>query len=135
MASEANLIFKEEVFKTMGAAMDVHRILGPGFLEPVYQEALAVELIRQEVPFKAQSPLKIRYRDGFLEKRYIADFIVFDQIIVEIKALPKLGVTETAQLLNYLRVTELTLGLLINFGADGKLEWKRLANTHPSRPL
>lgn len=91
MASKANLIFKEEVFKTMGAAMDVHRILGPGFLEPVYQEALVVELIRQEVPFKAQCPLKIRYRDGFLEKRYLS--------------------------------------------AAGKLEWKRLANTHPSRPL
>lgn len=136
-APEADLLFKEEVFHIVGAAMDAHRILGAGFLEPVYQEALSLELKRRDIPFAAQVPLRIQYRDGFLEKRYVADFVVHEQIIVEIKALPKLGPAETAQLLNYLRATRLALGLLINFGAQGKLEWKRLASTltAPSRPL
>jgi GxxExxY protein len=100
-----DLILGEEAYKVIGAAMDTHRILGPGFLEAVYQEALAIELQRHGVPFQGQVPLKIQYRDRFLEKRYIADFVVFDQIIVEIKCLAKLGSAETAQLLNYLRAT------------------------------
>ncbi|HXC18159.1 MAG TPA: GxxExxY protein [Holophagaceae bacterium] len=137
MLTRDDLLFTEEVYQVVGAAMDVHRILGPGFLEAVYQEALAIELERHGIPFVAQVPLKIAYRDGFLEKRYIADFIVHGQIIVEIKSLPRLGTTETAQILNYLRATSQPLGLLINFGAAGKLEWKRLANTSggPSRSL
>jgi GxxExxY protein len=132
-----DLLFTEEVYQIVGAAMDVHRLLGPGFLEAVYQEALAIEFGLHGIPFTAQPSLKIAYRDGFLEKKYIADFITHGQIIIEIKSLPRLGSAETAQLLNYLRATNRPLGLLINFGAAGKLEWKRLANTNqgPSRPL
>lgn len=132
-----DLVLKGEVYQVIGAAMDTHRILGPGFLEAVYQEALTIEFLRHGVPFQAQAPLRIQYREGFLEKRYFADFLAFDQIIVEIKCLPRLGPAEIAQLLNYLRATSQPLGLLINFGSTGKLEWKRLANTtaSSSRPL
>lgn len=132
-----DLILKDEAFKIIGAAMEAHRILGPGFLEAVYQEALAIEFARYDIPFQAQAPLRIAYRETILGKRYFADFLAFDQILVEIKCLPRLGPPETAQLINYLRATNLPLGLLINFGAQGKLEWKRLANSLaiPSRPL
>ena len=136
-AKADGILFAEEAFQIIGAAMDAHRILGPGFLEAVYQEALVLEFKRRGLPFQAQAPLKIRYREGFLEKQYIADFVLFDQVIVEIKGLPRLGGPETAQVLNYLRATGHPLGLLINFGSQGKLEWKRLANTRqaPSRSL
>ena len=120
-----DLLFTEEVYQAMGAAMDVNRILGPGFLEPVYQEALAIELERHRVPFAAQVPLKIAYREGFLDKKYVADFIVHGQIIVEIKALDRLSGKEEAQLLNYLKATGLRVGILLNFGNPSGLEWKR----------
>lgn len=136
MPRRGDLLFAEEVYQVVGAAMDTHRILGPGFLEAVYQEALALEFSRHGIPFEAQAPLRVHYRDTVLERRYVADFVVFGQIIVEIKCLPRLGSPETAQLLNYLRATGHPLGLLINFGAPGKLEWKRLAHTaEPSRPF
>jgi len=120
------LLFKEEVFKIVGAAIEVHRELGSGFLEPVYQEALAIELASCLVPFEAQSPLQILYKGHRLKKEYVPDFVCYQQIIVELKALAKLSGTEEAQALNYLKATKLRVALLLNFGGHGKLEWKRL---------
>lgn len=120
------LLFKEEVFKIVGAAIEVHRELGSGFLEPVYQEALAIELASCSVPFEAQRALQILYKGHRLKKEYVPDFVCYQQIIVELKALAKLSGTEEAQALNYLKATKFRVALLLNFGSHGKLEWRRL---------
>ncbi len=122
------LILKDEVFAVIGAAIEVHRELGPGFLEPVYQEALEIELHSRRIPFEAQKPLVICYKGRRLKKEYIADLICYGQIITELKALERLSGKEEAQILNYLKATGLRVGLLINFGSSGKLEWKRYIN-------
>jgi GxxExxY protein len=120
------LIFKDEVYAIMGAAMDVHRELGSGFLESVYQEALELELSRREIPFEAQKAIKIVYKVETLKKEFIADFFCYGMIIIELKAQDVLSGREEAQVLNYLKATGIKLGLLINFGSQPKLEWKRL---------
>ena len=112
----------------MGAAIEVHRELGPGFLEAVYQEAMESELGEREIPFEAQKPLVVRYKDRALEKKYFADLICFDQVLVEIKAISRLSGSEHAQIINYLKATGLKVGVLINFGSHGRLEWKRFVN-------
>lgn len=111
-------------YAIIGAAMEVHRQLGCGFLEPVYQEALALELAAREIPFLREIELPIFYRGQRLTCYYKADFICFERIIVELKALGRLGNVEDAQLLNYLKATGYELGLLINFGSTS-LEYKR----------
>jgi GxxExxY protein len=120
------LLYREEVYAIIGAAIEVHKVLGSGFLEAVYQESLELELASRSIPFQAQQELRIRYKQQYLSKTYIADFIAFDKIIVEIKALDQLSPREQAQLLNYLKATGFAL---INFGSIGKLEWKRMALT------
>jgi GxxExxY protein len=119
------LLFKVEVYAIIGAAMEVHKILGCGFLEPVYQEALEIELRNRDIPFEAQKQLPIYYKDQQLEKTYVPDFISFGEIIIEIKALNRLSSTEESQLLNYIKAANFRLGLLINFGAES-LQWKRM---------
>ncbi len=120
------LIFKEEVFAIVGAAIEVHKELGSGFLEPVYHEAMMLELPRHKVPFQSEVELSISYKQEPLQQKYRADFICFEQIVVELKALQHLSGKEESQLLNYLKATGLKVGVLINFGSHGKLEWKRL---------
>lgn len=105
--------------------MEVHTELGNGFLEPVYQESLEIELALRKIPFEAQHRLRLFYKDFELKKEYIPDFVCFDKIIVEIKAIEKLTNIEIAQLINYLKATKLKVGVLINFGSRGKLEWQR----------
>ena len=119
------LLLKQEVYGIVGAAIDVHRELGPGFLEAVYQEALEIELGLKGIPFEASKHLAIRYKDRLLAKDYIADLVCFEQIIVELKALDRLSGREEAQVLNYLKATGLHVGLPINFGSASRLEWKR----------
>lgn len=119
------LILKEEVYAVVGAAIEVHRELGPGFLEAIYQEAMEVELSTRGIPFDAQKPIQVRYKDQILNKKYVADLICFDLIIVELKTLNRLSGNEQAQILNYLKATGFKVGVLINFGSHGKLEWKR----------
>src|SRR5438034_6319242 len=92
------LILKEEVYRIVGAAMDVWYTLGRGFLEPVYQEALQIELGRRDIPFEAQRPLRIEYKGLALKKEYIADFICFGKIIVEIKACEELTGRDEGQI-------------------------------------
>ncbi|MEK7722951.1 MAG: GxxExxY protein [Acidobacteriota bacterium] len=120
-----NLLYRDEVFEIIGAAIEVQKVLGNGFLEPVYQESLEIELGFRRIPFDSQKRLNLFYKDVALKKEYIPDFVCYDKIIVEIKALERLTNIEIAQLINYLHATKLRVGLLINFGSQGKLEWKR----------
>ena len=122
-----DLPFADEVYQIVGAGIQVHERLGPGFLEAVYQEALSIEFGLANIPFQEQVRLGIRYRDRFLRQEYRCDFLAFDQILLEIKAIPALGNLEFAQILNYLAATRKPVGLILNFGRTGKLEWKRLA--------
>ena len=119
------LLYEEEVYKVVGAAIEVHRILGPGFAEAVYHEAVKIECELQKVPFVSQQQLNIVYKGQLLDKYYVADLVCYDKIIIELKALDQLTGKETAQILNYMKATGLRVGLLINFGASGKLEWQR----------
>jgi GxxExxY protein len=125
------VIFKDEVYAIVGAAMEVANELGPGFLEAVYQEALELELRMRAVPVQAQIPLQIAYKGHVLSKEYVPDLICFGEVIVEIKALKQLTSVEEAQLLNYLKAARKPVGLLLNFGSP-KLEWKRMVLTHAS---
>jgi GxxExxY protein len=119
------LLLKDEVFAIVGAAMEVHRQLGSGFLEAVYQEAMEIELTARRIPFVAQPSLQISYKGQPLKKEYAPDLVCYNQVIVELKALTQLSGTEEAQVLNYLKATGWRVGVLINFGSVGKLEWKR----------
>ena len=120
------LLYKNEVYTLIGAAMEVYNVLGPGFLESVYQEALEIELSIRGISFEAQQELNIRYKEHRLKQQYKPDFVISEKIIVEIKALNQLTSHDQAQLLNYLKATGLLVGVLINFGAEKDLEWKRM---------
>ena len=114
----------ERTYAIIGAAMEVHKELGCGFLEVVYQESLGREFAIQEIPNKAQPIVDIKYKGEVLDKKYQPDFIGFNEVIVEIKALNELSGIEEAQIINYLNATGLKVGLLLNFGAKS-LEYKR----------
>ena len=131
----AELIFKDEVYAIIGAAMEVYNTLGDGFLEPVYQEALEIEFEKRQIPFISQKEITIFYKDAYLKKGYVADFLVYDKLIVEIKAVNDLSEREEAQLLNYLKATGKELGVLINFGSHPNLQWKRMVATTPKYRL
>lgn len=118
-------LFKDECYDIIGAAMEVHKTLGPGFLEPVYQEALELEFDVSEIPYEKEAFIEISYKGKVLDKKYIADFICYDEIIVELKAVESLLPEHVAQVINYLKATDSRLGLLINFGAS-KLQYKRI---------
>jgi GxxExxY protein len=121
-------LYQVETYSIIGAAMETHKFLGCGFLEPVYQEALAIEFALQNIPFAREVILPIYYKGRLLQKTYIADFICYDKIIVELKALSGLTGEHQAQVLNYLKATKYKLGLLINFGKKS-LDYKRLIST------
>jgi len=125
---EPEIIYKDEVYEIIGAAIEVHKTLGHGFLEAVYQEAFEIELQARKVPFESRKALVINYKGIKLQKEYIADVICYGKIIVELKALDRLSSNEEAQILNYLKATSFKVGLLINFGSQGKLEWRRFVN-------
>ncbi|MDP9236221.1 MAG: GxxExxY protein [Chloroflexota bacterium] len=114
-----------QTYAIIGAAMEVHRALGHGFLEPVYQEALAREFAARSVLFAGECDIPISYKGERLDCTYRADFICYGEVIVELKALGRLTAVEQSQLLNYLKATGLKRGLLVNFGA-ARLEYKRL---------
>lgn len=122
-----DLKFSEEAFKIIGAAMEVHKELGAGLLEPVYQEALAIEFERNGIPFEREKVLEITYKGQKLSRYYVADFVCYDKIIIELKALDGLHPAHTSQVINYLKIANLELGLLVNFGANS-LQYKRILN-------
>jgi GxxExxY protein len=119
------VIYKQESYKIIGACFEVHRELGCGFLEDVYHEALRVEFRTQGIPFEHEKKCPVYYKDTQLDKSYYADFVCYDHIIIEIKALSALCSRHEAQVLNYLKATRLRLGVLVNFGAE-TLSYKRL---------
>lgn len=104
-------------YAIIGAAMEVHKQLGCGFLEAVYQEARAIELAKRNIPSKREVRLPIHYKDHVLATAYCADFICFDSVVIELKALAHMSGTEEAQVINYLKATGYEVGLLLNFGA------------------
>ncbi len=116
MDKEQELLYKEECYKIVGACMEVHRTLGCGFLEPVYQDALAIEFQHSRIPHEREKVFEIDYKGIVLPNTYKADFICYGQIIVELKALSQLTNDHTSQILNYLKASRMKVGLLINFG-------------------
>jgi GxxExxY protein len=123
------LLLKQEVYAVTGAAMDVYNELGPGFLEAVYQEAMEIELKLRGIPFESQKDLIVHYKGRRLNKTYTPDFLMYDKLVVEIKALDRLTPIGESIMLNYLKATRLEVGLLINFGAANDLEWKRMVRS------
>jgi GxxExxY protein len=124
---EEEYLYESETYKIIGAMMEVHKTLGCGFLEAVYQEALAIEFERRKIPFVKEKKLLLFYKEVKLEKYYVADFLCYDKIVVEIKALSALTTTHDSIMINYLNATKLKVGILGNFG-EKSLKYKRLIN-------
>ena len=125
-ASLMALLYEVESYKVLGACFEVYKTMGPGFLEPVYQECLAIEFELSNIPFRPKAGLQLTYKDRKLRQTYEPDFILFDKIILELKALSGLHGKHRAQVHNYLKATGFRLGLLANFGAHPQLEHKRI---------
>jgi GxxExxY protein len=121
-----NVLHREESYSIMGACFEVYKEKGCGFLEPVYQECLEVELEIRKIPFKAQMPLSLFYKGVPLKHAYVPDFICFDKIVLEIKAVSQLRDEHRAQVFNYLKATGHKLGLLVNFSHFPQLEYERI---------
>ena len=119
------LIYEKESYKIIGAAQEVHRVLGAGFLEKVYQDALEIEFSRKGISYQREPKLEIDYKGDVLASKYQPDFICHDKIIVELKALNALSGDHTSQVINYLKVTKFKLAILFNFG-EASLKTKRL---------
>ena len=117
-----------QTYAIIGAAMAVHRELGCGFLEAVYHEGLAIEFLQNHIPSEHEVELSIFYKGRQMNQKYRADFICFGDIVVEVKAISKLTLTEESQIINYLNASKINRGLLINFGAN-TLEYKRFNNS------
>ena len=122
------LLYENESYAIRGAAMKVYEILGHGFVESVYQEALEIEFRRRNIPYKREVEIKVYYYGVLLEKKFRADFVCYDSIIVELKAVSELDEGNLLQLCNYLKATHLRLGLLINFGNMSGMEIERWIN-------
>ena len=123
------LLYKDEVYSIVGAAMEVYNHLGPGFGEAIYQEAMEIESDLRKIPNNPQQDIFIDYKGQKLTKFFTPDLICYEKIIVEIKAIDRLTSREESQLLNYLKATGMAVGMLINFGAEKDLEWKRMVLT------
>ena len=124
------ILYKEESYKIVGACMKVHRTLGAGFLEAVYQIALEKEFTSQNIPFSSQVKLPVFYEGESLGKYYVADFICYEKIVVEIKSASFISDPQEKQLINYLKATGKELGILVNFGSKS-LQYKRAVNSRP----
>jgi GxxExxY protein len=123
-----DIVYKEESYRILGACFEVYKEMGCGFLEAVHPECLEMELASSEIPFRAQLELGLMYKGRELKQKYMPDFICFDKIIIEIKAVSELTDNHRAQLHNYLKATGYKLGLLVNFGHFPKLENERIVN-------
>ena len=135
MGGKENFPRKDETYRILGACFEVYKEKGCGFLEPVYQECLDVELKLRDIPFTAQKPLTLRYKDHTLQHVYQPDFVCFDDIVVEIKALSQLADEHRAQLLNYMNAVRSEVALLVNFGHHPLLEYERFILNEKRRPL
>ena len=124
---DEKIIFKEESYKIIGICMNIHSTLGNGFLEAVYSEVLEKEFVKNNIPYQREVKPDLFFNGEKLDKKYKADFICFDNIILEIKAVSFIHENFTKQTLNYLKATDKKLGLLINFG-EKSLKYKRIIN-------
>lgn len=122
----ADLIYPDESYAIVGACFEVYKDKGHGFLEPVYQECLEIELRLRNIPFESQVVLPLQYKGVELRQGYRADLVCYGRIIVELKAVSALADEHRSQLLNYLNATGMRLGLLINFGHHPRLEYERI---------
>lgn len=122
---DSKILFKEESYAVIGACFNVYKEMGSGFLEAVYQECLEIEFSEKKIPFEAQKELQLKYHDQILKQTYKPDFLCYNKIIVEIKALSKIVDEHRSQILNYLNGAGFKLGILVNFGHHPKLEYER----------
>ena len=120
------ILFKDESYAIQGAIFEVHRVMGIGFLESVYQECLDREMRARSIPFASQQELVLAYKDAPLNQRYKVDFICYGKIILELKAVKMIMDEHRAQVMNYLKVTGLRLALLVNFGHYPKADVERI---------
>lgn len=121
-----DVVYRDESYRIMGACFEVYKEKGCGFLESVFHECLAFEFQAQGIPFESQKVLHLEYKGRPLKQVFVADFVCFGKIILELKAVSQLADEHRAQVLNYLHATQFRLGLLVNFGAAPKLEWERI---------
>ena len=122
-----NIIYKDESYAINGAAFSVYKEMGNGFLESIYQECLEYELTDRKIPFISQPKLDLFFKGRLLKQKFIPDFICYDKIVVELKAVKTISVEHEAQVLNYLKSTKMKLGLIVNFGNYPKVVIKRYA--------
>jgi len=118
-------VYADEAYRIQGAIFEVYRSIGAGFLEAVYQECLALEFAARAVPFRALEPLALRYKGRPLRQTYTPDFVCYETIIIELKAIRAIAPEHRAQIINYLRASGLRLGLLVNFGAAPRVQIER----------
>lgn len=123
--NKGELIYKEEAYQIIGACMQVHNILGHGFAEIVYKDAVALEFKENQIEYEREKEYQVYYKGTLLAHKYYADFVLFDKIILEIKCIKAIGDEHVSQAINYLRVSDNRLALLINFGR-GKMEYQRI---------
>lgn len=120
------IVYKDESYKIIGACFEVYKEMGCGFLESVYQECLAMEFTLQGMVYTPQAELALSYKGQLLKQKYIPDFVLFDKIVLELKAVKELAPEHRAQVHNYLKATKFRLGLLVNFGHFPKVEYERI---------
>ena len=133
MNESGNVKTDPQTYAVIGAAMEVHKVLGPGFLEAVYQETLTHEFTQRGIPFEREKQLSVKYKDTALSCGYRADFVCYGDVLVELKALDHLSNIELAQMINYLKATGYQRGVLLNFGAPS-LDHRRVINSKAFRP-
>ena len=121
----SELLFHEETYHIIGKCFEVHNNLGPGFLEIVYKDALELEFFKANIPFEREKEYSVHYKNVKLQHKFYADFVVFERIILEVKAVSGISEEFIAQALNYLKVSRNKLALLVNFG-ETKLNYKRI---------
>ena len=127
--NESGLLYKDESYAIRGAIYEVYKEMGPGFLEAVYQECLEKEFSLRGIPFSAQRQLRPSYKGERLKQTYVPDFICYDAIIIEIKGVRAIVPEHRAQLLNYMKATDIQLGFLANFGHHPRVEIERMVKT------
>jgi GxxExxY protein len=131
----AEIIYKEESYKIIGACFEVYKQKGCGFTEPVYQECLKIEFDLQSIPFIFEPIIQLEYKGKILDQYFKPDFVCYNKIIVELKSVSNLIDEHRAQTINYLNATKFDLGLLVNFGHFPKLEYERFGNKRDYKSL
>ena len=128
MMDREKILYKDEGYQIYGAIFEVYKVMGSGFLEAVYQECLEREFLLRKIPFEPQKKLTLSYKDKPLSQIFSVDFLCYDKIVVELKAVKKILPEHQAQTLNFIKASNFKLGLLVNFGAHPKIEMQRLVN-------